>query len=176
MWISKKLWEFLERELADAKTALKEERARCDRLAVEIRGLRSRYETEVTTLRVGHAAAVARAHESEVQQEKAHSTTDWLAAHVNSVETNRAMLEAHLLNTNPVRMQIDTAQLGRRDRPSTTRVDGGEIAGTIDDTPLSPEDVPDLLKGQQSIFDDMGDNAARRAGMDWGAAGEVVTR
>lgn len=175
MWISKKLWEFLERELADAKRDLKDERARCDRLAIEIRGLRTKYETEVTTLRVGHAAAVARAHESEVQQGKAHSTTEWLAAHVNSVETNRAMLEAHLLNTNPVRMQLDTSQLGRRDRPSTTRVDGGEIAGTIDDT-LSPSDVPDLLKGQQSIFEDMGDAAAQRAGLDWGAVGEVVTR
>lgn len=175
MWISTKLWAFLERELEDAKTALKEERARCDRLALEVRGLRAKYETEVTTLRVGHAAAVARAHESEVQQGRSQSNVEWLAAHVNSVETNRAMLEAHLLHTNPVRMQIDTAHLGKRDRPSTTRVDGGEIAGTVDDA-LSPEDVPDLLKGQQSIFDDMGDDAARRAGLDWGAVGEVVTR
>jgi hypothetical protein len=54
------------------------------------------------------------------------------------------------------------------------RTDGGEITGTREDEPLTPDDVPDLLKSQLSIFEDIGDEAARRAGMAWGPAGEVV--
>ena len=174
MWISKRLWEFLERELALARQALAEERGRADRLSIELRGLRLLYDRQVTTLRVGHAAATARAQEAEQQRAVSQANLEWLASHVNAVEQNRAMLEARLLNTNPVHMQIDTSKL-REDRhqPTTTRVDG-EMAGTPElDQPV--EEMPEFLKGQQSIFEDIGDEAARRLGLSHDSAGAVVT-
>jgi len=173
MWIPKIVWTLLtERHDAD-RQALDGERNRLESLVVQLRGLHTMYERQVAALRVGHAAAIARADRAEHELARAQATVEWMSAHLNVVEHRSAELEHRLYGTNALAMSVDTSRL-RDTPPSTTRVDG-EIAGkTVED-----EEISALMENESvaALFEDVGDRRAAKMGFgEWDDAGHVTQR
>lgn len=173
MWIPKFVWKLLT-DLNDRdRAALDAERGRVESTLVQMRGLHLMYERQIVALRVGHAAAIARADQCEVELARAQTTVQWMSAHVTTVEHRAAELEARLLHINPIAMELDARGLrGAGDKPTTTRVDG-EMAGTT----AEDEEFAELLENESvsALFEDVGDRRAKKMGYgDWDDAGATT--
>jgi hypothetical protein len=171
MWVPNLVWKLLtDRHEADQR-ALEVERARVESTLVQMRGLHLMYERQVTALRVGHSAAIARADQAEVELARAQATVQWMSNHLTTVEHRAAELEARVLQINPIAMSVDASRL-RDTPPATTRVDG-EMAGTT----VEDESFAELMENESvaSLFEDVGDRRAAKMGYgDWDEAGHTT--
>jgi hypothetical protein len=175
MWIPKLMWTWLQAQIDTDRRALEDERARVERILLEMRGLHLLGERQVAALRVGHAAAIARADRAEVELARAQATVQWMSTHMNMLEHQNAELQHRLFGVNALAMEVDTSRLGRPDTPPTTTKVDGEMAGTTtEDEPLS-----ELLENESvaALFEDVGDKRARAMGYgDWDDAGHLTER
>ncbi|MGH9238640.1 MAG: hypothetical protein ACRD3G_11440 [Vicinamibacterales bacterium] len=175
----KLLWTYLSEQRAADRQALVDERSQMAALLVEVRGLHMMYERQVAALRVGHAAAIARADRAEVELARAHATVEWMASHANLLEHHNAELQHRVYGINALAMNVDTSALGRRrdTPPTTTRVDGEMAGTTTEDEPLA--DMSELMETESvaALFEDVGDRRAKKMGYgDWDDAGAVTTQ
>ena len=173
MWIPKFVWTLLT-DLRNAdQRALEVERARFENILVQMRGLHLTYERQVVALRVGHAAAIARADAAEVELARAQATVQWMSNHLTTIEHRAAELEARVFQINPIAMSVDASRIGETTRPSTTTRVDGEMAGTT----VEDEAFSTLLENEsvQALFEDVGDRRAKKMGFgEWDAAGHVT--
>jgi hypothetical protein len=178
MWIPRLVWTFLNDRNRDDRLALDEERGRVATILGETRALHMMYERQVAALRVGHAAAIARADRAEIELARAQATVEWMASHANLLEHHNAELQHRVYGINALAMNVDTSALGKRrdTRPTTTRVDGEMAGTTTEDEPLA--DVSELMETESvaALFEDVGDRRAKKMGLgDWDDAGFVTT-
>src|SRR5262245_6012697 len=168
MWIPKALWTLLTELRQQERQALEDERGRVERMTVIVQGMRSAYESQVAALRVGHAAAIARADRAENELARSKATIEWMATQLNATEMRASRLEHLLFATNPNAMQIDTSKM----RGGGTTPAAGEMTGTS----AEDERFSELLQEDsiQALFEDIGDKRAQKAGLGWDEAGTVV--
>lgn len=85
------------------------------------------------------------------QNRAMRSTLEWFMVRVTQIEKERAILTEHYMG-----IKLETPDFRR----------GAPVAEV-------PQNIPDMLGSMG--FNDMGDEAAHRLGLDWDAAGKVVT-
>jgi hypothetical protein len=170
MWIPRVFVNLLNELRKADREALEAERGRVDRLLTQLQGMNVMYERQVAALRVGHAAAIARADRAENELGRSKATIEWMTSHLNVVEHRSASLEHRLFATNPIVPTIDAA--GLRDTPPvTTRMDGEMAGTTVEDERFSAM-VED--ESVNALFEDIGDRRARAQGIEWDEVGAVV--
>jgi hypothetical protein len=131
-----------------------------------------------------HELAIVRAENARLQ---AHF--DWLASHVNAITMERGVLFDKVLNVTFPAVPIIARELPGADPAYRPTAPAGDVVKTHPDPALGDilakaRDIQDAVRrgpidqdGPLGLsFDDMGDEAAARAGISHAADGTIVTR